>query len=179
MKKRTILYLALALLALTCLGLTTYVTNAGGLTHVAVTVPLTETQKGATAPTKTNKGTTPTVQGLLFDAANELMQLQLHIPDQYVAGTDIDVNLYVALNQLEVISDVIDWTMDYVVTTPGVDGVDKTSTNKTSDTAIVSGGVADETMYRCVFTLVYNDANNRNIFHFIKSLRYIIRQIRY
>jgi hypothetical protein len=151
---------AILLGALAVWAKTRYLTEAGDLRHMTIPIGLTETQKGGTAPTKASKGTTPTVQGLLFDANDELMQLQVHVPDQYEEGTDIEVNLYVALNQLETIGDDIDWTADYVVVTPSVDAVTKTSTNVTSDTTVVSGGTADGTLYKCVITLDDADANN-------------------
>ncbi len=131
------------------------------ITHKSYSIALSEiNQPGANAPTKATKGTTPTINGWLFDNVNEKYQLVFHVPDNWNAASDVDVGLYVVLNQAETAGDVIDWTMDYVVATPGVDAVTKTSTTITTAETILEGCAGDACAYRVTFVLDYGDADN-------------------
>jgi len=131
------------------------------LSSKSIGIALTEVQKpAANAPTKVTKGTTPFVNGFLFDAANELYQLQFQIPDNWDGMSDIVLDLYVVLNQAETAGDVIDWTADYIASSGGIDTVTKTSTNLVITETILAGCAGDNCQYRCDFTLAYNDADN-------------------
>ncbi len=157
------LLIVLVILFVTSSGMskTRYLTSSGDLTHYSIDIALTEVQKpAANAPTKVTKGTTPFVNGFLFDAANELYQLQFQIPDNWDGRTDVVVDLYVVLDQAETAGDVIDWTADYIASSSGVDTVTKASTNLVITEVVLAGCAGDNCQYKCDFTLPYNDANN-------------------
>ena len=128
-------------------------------TLLNIDVSLTEHQLGSTAPTKQSLGTTPSVFGFLFNAVNELMQLQIHIPDDYVVNTDIDVVLHFYLDQNETAADDINWTTDYIVVGPA-ELVTKTSLQETATTIVAGGCATQGCNYSVTFVLDYTDANN-------------------
>jgi len=139
---------------------TRYLTNVGDLAPHSIGIPLTEVAKGGTAPTKASLGTTPTVQGLLFDATDELYQIQFQVPDCWNEVSDITFDLYVVLYQAETAGDSIAFTADYVSVTAEADAVTKTSTNITTTELVVASCAGEGCLYKVVLTLDYDDTDN-------------------
>jgi len=120
-------------------------------------------QKGATAPTDAEIGATPTVPALLFDAANELINIGVMLPDDMDKTVDANLILAWSLVDAETDLDEADAEIDYVV---GIEnstgnGVDKTSTNVTDTIAVTTGnGLAVNDIYTFSFAIPAADANN-------------------
>lgn len=161
MKKIIFIVCILALLIGVYAAATTrYLKNSGSLTNHSIGIPLTEVSKGGTFPTKSSLGTTPTVQGLLFDATDELYQLQFHVPDCWDGRSNFLVDLYIALNAGETTDDSIAFSADYIAVTKEVDAVTKTSTAITATQLVVAGCQGQGCFYNVVFTLDYTDTDN-------------------
>lgn len=139
---------------------TRYLTNNGPLALHHLHVGLTEVRMGSTAPTKITVGTTPAVNGLLFDAVNEVYQVQFMVPDDWTGTDDITMDLFFALEGGETAGDSIAFTGDYVAGTVGTDTVTKTSTQLLVTELVVAGCVAANCLYKVTFTLDYDDADN-------------------
>ncbi len=111
-------------------------------------------------PTAGTKGSTPTVRGWLFDAANELASFCVRVPAGYSADADVKIRLECVLNQAESSGDDIDWTADYVVRAPA--SAELVSDTSSSATAAkdMSTHVAEGAWHYVDIALPYNDATN-------------------
>lgn len=115
---------------------------------------------GTNPPTAATKGTTPTLRGWLFDAANELVSFAVRVPAGYSADADCKLRLHCVLNQAESSGDDIDWTANLVTVEPASTEV----ASKTSTAATVaqdmSTFVSDGAVHAVDITLDFDDADN-------------------
>lgn len=131
-----------------------------GTTDATLQIPLSSWNLDATnPPTAATKGTTPTVRGLLFDAANELAMLGVRVPTNYSEDGDLKLRLWCVLDQAETASDDIDWSAD-LVTVAGGELVSKTSTAAAASLTDISTNNGDGAMHACDVTIDFDDANN-------------------
>lgn len=125
-----------------------------------VVIPLDDTMKDASnPPTLGTKGTTPTIRGLLFDAANELFLLRFRVPDNWSGDADLTVRLACVLNQAEDANDDIDWSGDLVSVADG-ESVSGTSTAIAASTTDIGANNAEGDLIVCDLTIDYDDADN-------------------
>lgn len=119
-------------------------------------------RKGATAPTDSTIGTTPTVPALLFAATNELLSTGTLMPFNWDRTVDADLVLVWALAAAQVNLDTLDVTVDYVVPlyNTGGAGPAKASTQVTGQITAVTGELAIGDMYQMVIPLARADATN-------------------
>jgi len=111
-------------------------------------------------PTVATKGTTPTIRGLLFDAANELAVVQCVVPSNWSADADLVLELDCVLNQGETAGDDIDWDADWVAVTQNVDAVSKASTAATAVDHDIGTAIADGTLHRVPIVIDFDDVSN-------------------
>jgi len=154
------LLVCLIITGLSAISATKYLTNTGTITSRSQHIGLTEVRKGGTSPTKTTIGTSPAVDGLLFDATDEVYQIQFMIPDDWDGVSDATLDLYVALNAAETAGDTIAFTGDYVSVSFREDSVDKTSTQLLVTETVLVGCAGAGCLYKIVFTFDYDDADN-------------------
>lgn len=115
---------------------------------------------GTNPPTAATKGTTPTLRGWLFDAANELASFAFRVPAGYAADADLKLRLFCILNQAETSGDDIDWTFDYVVRQPASSEVVSATSTQVTVAQDMAANVADGSVHMVDLTLAYNDATN-------------------
>lgn len=114
-------------------------------------------------PTVKAKGSTPTLRGFEFDAANELAVLPIVVPANWDGASDLVLELDCVLDQAESNGDDIDWSADWIAATPGTSGdlVSKTSTAAAaSATDIGSSNTGDGALHRCSITIDHDHADN-------------------
>lgn len=119
-------------------------------------------RRGATAPTETTIGTTPTVPALLFAATNELLSVGTLMPFNWDRTVDVDLVLVWALAAAQVNGDTLDVTVDYVVPlyNTGGAGPAKASTQVTGQVTAITGELAIGDPYQMVIPLNRADATN-------------------
>lgn len=123
-------------------------------------LPLNEWTVGATPPTATTIGTTPTTDALLMDATAETLRLVVDVPKGMDGATSPILRLKFALNIAEDPNDDINITVDMISVTPGTtDALTKTSTQYTGTTDIGAITAQYSTHFVDV-TLTYSDATN-------------------
>ena len=154
------LLVCLIFVSLSAIAATKYLTNTGTITSRSQHIGLTEVRKGVTAPTDTTIGTSPAVAGLLFDAVNEVYQVQFMIPDDWDGVHDAILDLYVALNAAETAGDTIAFTGDYVAASFGADAVSKTSTQLLVTETVLVGCAGVGCLYKIIFTFDHADSDN-------------------
>lgn len=128
-----------------------------GVTTDAVEIPL-GSLDASNPPTAGTKGTTPTVRGWLFDAANEIISLNVRVPANYSADADLTLRLMCLLNQAETAGDDIDWTVDLLSLADG-ESATGTSTQATIAHDIGTDN-ADGDVHFVDITLDYDDGDN-------------------
>ena len=109
------------------------------------------------------------MRGLLFDDTAKSICLAFKVPYDY-AGGDLEIHLLAMHTGVEVNSDAIQWTADYIAVCginrdsghPGdTQTLAKTSTQITSSTPIgFAVGVVGSTPWNCVLTLREDDPSN-------------------
>ncbi len=120
-------------------------------------------RKGATAPTDTTIGTTPTVPGLKFDATNELASLTHIMPLDWDKSQNTSLVLVWSLAANETTADVLDVTLDYTALVLGAtgQGVAATSSQVLATTVLTTAeGLAIGDIYITIMTMTPGDSNN-------------------
>ncbi len=126
-------------------------------------IELSDFRMGATAPTSSTVGTTPTVPTLLFAATNELLSLGTLMPLNWDKTVSANFIMVWALAATQLNADALDVTVDYIVfdkDTTGA-GLTKTSTQLTPSTSVTTGnGLAIADVYMVSSVMAFNDASN-------------------
>ena len=120
-------------------------------------------RKGATAPTDVTIGTTPTIQALRFDAANELASLYHSLPIDRDTTTDVILRIQWALIGAETNGETLDVTCNYtaVIENSTGSGPGKASTSITGQTTVTTAnGLATGDVYTIDITFLAADATN-------------------
>lgn len=111
-------------------------------------------------PTAGTKGTTPTVRGWLFDAANELASFSVRVPAGYSATADCKLRLTCVLNQAETSGDDIDWTADLVSIAPSSSEVVSGTSTQATVAQDMGANVSEGAVHVVDITLDFDDATN-------------------
>lgn len=129
----------------------------------SVILTIDDFRKGASGPTDTTIGTTPTVPSLQFNATGELCSAHVVMPADWDKTKDCTFDLVFSLRAIEDNDDVLSITVDYTAikkTTTGA-GVNKTSTQLTPTvTVTTANGLAVGDVYVVSATLAQTDGNN-------------------
>ena len=118
---------------------------------------------GATPPTDTTIGTTPTMAADQYNATGELSSIYIHMPKDWDKDSDCTFDLAVSLRANETTADELSWTLDYVAAKKNTTaaGLAKTSSSTTNATTVTTAnGLATGDMYVSSFTLSKTDTNN-------------------
>lgn len=123
---------------------------------------------GGTPPTDTSYGTTPTVAAKLFDATAESATFEIDVPEDWTGESDIELDIWCALDAAETNGDVIEWTCNYIAVRDNAaseangagGGLTQTSSSTTGSTAVVTGALAQGDLYKVSLTFDRADANN-------------------
>jgi hypothetical protein len=118
---------------------------------------------GATAPTEVTIGTTPSVPALLFDATAELVSSFAQMPTNWDRTLDVDLVLAIELVNAQSNGEVLDITIDYVVSIQNStgEGVAKASTQLLPTlTVTTANGLAAGDAYEVRATFDNADATN-------------------
>ncbi len=126
-------------------------------------VALAELGMGPTAPTEVDVGTTPQVEGLLFNAVGETVSMFVQMPTNWDRTVDVELVLAIELADAEVNGDVLDLVIDYVVPirNSSGNGIAKTSTQITPTlTVTTANGLVAGDAYEVRATFASGDATN-------------------
>ncbi len=129
----------------------------------SVILTLDDFRKGATGPTDTTIGTTPTIPALQFNATGELLSAHVVMPVDWDKENNCTLDLVFSLRAIEVNNDELSITVDYTVPKKLVTaaGVAKTSTQLTPTLDVTTAnGLAVGDIYVISTTLDRNDTNN-------------------
>lgn len=137
------------------------VASFSNVDHLSVPLPLRSWEKdGTNPPTDTTVGTTPAVQGWLFDAVNERMHTTLRLPRGYSEDANVILRVHCILNAAETASDTIDAVLDYKkLTLDSTDAANGTSTQVTASDSI-GANAGQYTYHKVDLVLAFNDADN-------------------
>ena len=138
------------------------VNNSTTLTR-SVILTIDDFRKGATAPTDTTIGTTPTIASLQHNATNELTSCHVIMPADWDKTVDATFDLVWSLRATEDNDDVLSVTVDYttILTNTTGSGVGRTSTQLTpTATVTTANGLAVGDIYTITATLDKDDGSN-------------------
>ena len=119
--------------------------------------------KGATAPTETTIGSTPTVPVLLFDATNETANIVTSFRPDMNLGKSFTLRIQFALVNVQLDLDQLDVAIDYVVFRTGAtgNGPNKTSTSLSASLQVATAeGLAIADVYSLGITIPFDDETN-------------------
>lgn len=130
----------------------------GELCHVPIDISTFELDN-TNPPTKKTKGSSPVVKGYEFDATNEKASLKWRVPDNWISNSNIYLNLFWMIDQVEGSGDNIDTKVTWISLVPASGKASRVSTITFASTDIGSG-TSDGTIHKAVITIDYDDSDN-------------------